>query len=150
MEEAGIAKVMRKRREELHLTQRQIALHVGVTESAVSRWETGGIGNMRRDRIAKLAGILKLSPLFIMGVDEADIKSPPPLSPEQETLLNDFDLMNQEGQQMALGIIKSLRTTHPKEVLLNDNTFNNNGEVKNNFVAFGGHNSVNQNVTVGD
>ena len=57
--------------------------------------------------------------------------------------------MSQEGQTMTLQLVKSLRIAHPKEKLSADNTFNNNGEIKNNFVSYGGNNSVNQNVTVG-
>ena len=47
--------VMRVRRLELGLTQREIADRVGVTEATVSRWESGDIRNMRRDKIAALA-----------------------------------------------------------------------------------------------
>lgn len=155
MEKTSIGKILRKRREDLALTQRDVANHVGVTESAVSRWESGNIDNMRRDKIANLAEVLQVSPLLIMGAEEF-VDKPPTLSFEQAALLSDFDSMNPEGQKMALGIIKSLRVAHPKdkervarkraEV---KNNFTNSGEVKNNFVAYGGRNSVNQNVNRG-
>lgn len=47
--------VMRVRRLELGLTQREIADRVGVTEATVSRWESGDIRNMRRDKIQKIS-----------------------------------------------------------------------------------------------
>ena len=115
MEKISIGKILRRRREELDLTQRQIAIHVGVTESAVSRWESGEIDNMRRDRIAKLADILQISPLVIMGAEEFDNK-PPTLSFEQATILSCFDDMNQEGKELALSVIRSLRAAHPKKL----------------------------------
>ena len=34
------------------LTQREVANAVGATEATVSRWESGDIGNMRRDKIS--------------------------------------------------------------------------------------------------
>lgn len=114
MEKTSIGKLLRRRREELDLTQRQIASYVGVTESAVSRWESGEIDNMRRDRIAKLAEILEISPLVIMGAEEFNNK-PSTLSFDQATLLSYFDSMNQEGKEMALGLIRSLRIAHPKQ-----------------------------------
>ena len=41
VKKSGIGKKLRERRNELSLTQRQVANFVGVTEATVSRWETG-------------------------------------------------------------------------------------------------------------
>lgn len=54
------------RRKELGLTMKEVAFAVGVSEATVSRWESGAIANMRRDKIAKYAAILKVTPTFIM------------------------------------------------------------------------------------
>ena len=54
------------RRKELGLTQKDIAEAVGVSEATVSRWESGEIANMRRDRISALAKILHCSTDFVM------------------------------------------------------------------------------------
>ncbi len=59
-------------RKRLNLTLKEVADHVGVSEATVSRWESGNIANMRRDRIASLAQILKVSPIDIMGIAESD------------------------------------------------------------------------------
>lgn len=61
-----------ERRKQLNLTLKEIADYVGVSEATVSRWESGNIANMRRDRIAALAQILKVSPIDIMGVTDDD------------------------------------------------------------------------------
>ncbi len=55
-----------KRRKKLNLTQKEIAQAVGVSEGTVSRWESGEIANMRRDRIALYAKILRTTSDFIM------------------------------------------------------------------------------------
>lgn len=55
-----------RRRKELGLTQKEVADAVGVSEATVSRWESGEIANMRRDRIASLAKVLRSSAGFIM------------------------------------------------------------------------------------
>ena len=60
--------IIKKRRQELNLKLDQIALYVGVSKATVSRWESGEIVNMRRDRIAKLADILQLSPATLIGI----------------------------------------------------------------------------------
>lgn len=50
---------LKERRKELGLTLKEVANYVGVSEGTVSRWETGAIGNMRRDKIGKLAKVLQ-------------------------------------------------------------------------------------------
>lgn len=71
MTETAIGKQLRKQRKLLNLTQEQVAEYVGVNDSTISRWESGEINNMRRDKIARLAEVLKISPLVIMGMASA-------------------------------------------------------------------------------
>jgi ORF020 len=66
-----IHKKIKQRRLELGLTLEKVANYVGVSKATVSRWESGEIENMRRDRIAKLSEILKVKPNFIMGIETA-------------------------------------------------------------------------------
>ena len=72
----NVGELIKTKRQALGITQKQIAEYVGVSEGTVSRWESGNIGNMRRDRIAKLAEILHVSPTAIMGVDEDSDSAP--------------------------------------------------------------------------
>ena len=68
----NISEIIKKRREELGLSLEQVANSVGVNISTVSRWETGNIDNMKRDKIAKLSDCLKVSPAVIMGWKEEE------------------------------------------------------------------------------
>jgi len=61
-----IGKKIKYRRLQLGLTMKQVADYVGVSEAAVSKWESGDVNNMRRDRIAGLAKILRVSPLYLI------------------------------------------------------------------------------------
>lgn len=63
---------IKNRRLELGLTLEEVGKMVGVGKSTVMKWETGYIENMKRDKIALLAKALKVSPLWIMGLDESD------------------------------------------------------------------------------
>lgn len=65
-----ISKYLKKRREELGLTLNEVASQVGVNNSTVSRWESGDINNMKRDKIVKYAAALKISPAIIMGWED--------------------------------------------------------------------------------
>ena len=62
--------ILKKRRLEIGLTMKQVAEAVGVSEGTISRWESGDIVNMRRDKIALLADVLRITPAVIMGWDE--------------------------------------------------------------------------------
>ncbi len=59
---------IRKRRIELGLMMQDVADAVGVSEATVSRWESGHIDNMRRDKIYALSQVLQVSPLVILGM----------------------------------------------------------------------------------
>lgn len=64
------------RRKELGKTQKEVAEYIGVTEATVSRWESGNIANMRRDRIKKYAEVLQTTPAAIMGIEaETEIEA---------------------------------------------------------------------------
>ncbi len=62
-----------ERRKELGLTLEEVGEIVGVGKSTVRKWETGDIENMKRDKIALLAKALKVSPSFIMGIEESNL-----------------------------------------------------------------------------
>lgn len=62
-----IKDILYNRRKELDLTMKQVADMVGVSEGTVSRWESGEIANMRRDKIMDYAKALRISPAVIMG-----------------------------------------------------------------------------------
>lgn len=63
--------IIKKRRIEMQLTLKDVAEKVGVNEGTVSRWESGEIENMRRDKIVALAKALEISPAVIMGWDDS-------------------------------------------------------------------------------
>lgn len=98
------------RRKALGLTQKQIAELVDVSEATVSRWESGEIANMRRDRIAAYAKALKTTPSFIMSGDEPQTETPAPvvLTAPQSILLAAFNQLNEEGQQKAQDYVDDL------------------------------------------
>lgn len=72
----SVKDILKDRRLELELTLEDVAKRVGVSPATISRWESGDIANMRRDRIAALAEALQISPAVIMGWD-IDTPIPP-------------------------------------------------------------------------
>lgn len=72
----AIKDLLKERRLELSLTMLDVAKMVGVSEGTISRWESGDIKNMRRDKIVLLAKALQTSPAKIMGWEESEPQLP--------------------------------------------------------------------------
>lgn len=63
-------------REKQGMTLEELGNKVGVGKSTVRKWENGMIENMRRDKIAKLASALGVTPLYLMGWDNQNVVLP--------------------------------------------------------------------------
>jgi len=71
-----IKDIIEARRIDLGYSMRDRAQGVGVSEATVSRWESGDIENMKRDKIKKLADALLISPSVIMGWEPTRDQNP--------------------------------------------------------------------------
>lgn len=71
----NVKDIIKNRRLQLNLTMKELSDKVGVSEGTISRWESGEIQNMRRDKVLKLSSALNLEPGDIMGWDKSKIKS---------------------------------------------------------------------------
>lgn len=86
---------LKERRIELDLTLDDIAREVGVSGATVSRWESGDIANMKRDRIMSYAKALKLSPGIIMGWEDV-------IAPMSHDLLDQHVDITNEGKTVVV------------------------------------------------
>ena len=84
----------------MNLTLQDVADYVGVSAGTVSRWETGNINNMKRDKIAKLSEILQLNPSVITGWETVKI--------ENEGNISEIVLRTEEME-----LIRELRKDEP-------------------------------------
>lgn len=99
--------VMKFRRQELGLTQKEVAARVGVTEATVSRWESGDIKNMKRENIATLARVLDIPPAVLMDWETFDTEEA-----ERRKIVKEFiDYLNVasfENIKITLDLLKRL------------------------------------------
>lgn len=112
-----IRDILKSRRLQLGLTLSDVAEKVGVSKATVSRWESGNIANMKRNRIVALANVLEISPSVIMGLRPKDDKSKSKESKVDvkdiingDTFLfdgNDYNL-NKADKEMLTNIIKTV------------------------------------------
>lgn len=90
-------------------TQTQLGDNVGVTKSAVMKWEKGIVENIKRSMILKLSDTLDISPLDVLGIEVPPIKQlsvSDLLSENEKKLLDDFNKLNPAGQTAAAATVK--------------------------------------------
>ena len=108
------------RRKELGLTMKEVADSIGVSEATVSRWESGAIANMRRDRIAKYASILDVSPTFIM-TGETEEEEPNAVDKENNPIVLDdeaLELLEELKERPEMRTLFSVSRKATKEDIL--------------------------------
>lgn len=101
-----VGNLIYERRKALGLTLEEVGNAVGVSKSTVKKWENGFISNMRRDKIEKLAKILEISPVRLLGITEKTYLQPnDPLFVKICTI---YDTLNETGRQKALERLEEL------------------------------------------
>lgn len=94
------------RRKELGLTLEEVGNAVGVSKSTVKKWENGFISNMRRDKIEKLAKVLEISPVRLLGIKTKTYLHPN--DPQFMKLLYLYDSLNEIGKEKAIERLEEL------------------------------------------
>lgn len=116
-----INEILKQRRLELGLTMLDVAKSVGVSEGTVSRWESGDIANMRRDKIAALAKTLNISPAVIMGWEQIEEK-PDKISDSEKKILEIYNNLSDDGKKYIMQQLNMAAQVYPKvnQSALND------------------------------
>ena len=102
-----IKDILKNRREELNITMKELSKKVGVSESTISRWESGDIANMKRDKIVLLADALSISPSVIMGWND-NAQSSPQLRDDELSLLEGYNKLDAIDQAELRGTLRGL------------------------------------------
>lgn len=115
-----IKDIIKSKRLELGLTLDEVAKIVGVSGATISRWETGDIKNMRRDKIGDLAKALQTTPSVIMGWEKPEKNKGLLVCEEIQQYEKDstqaeinkaIGELNQEGKEKVLEYAKDLQGT---------------------------------------
>lgn len=111
-----IGKLIHTRRTELNLTLEEIGNYVGVSKSTVKKWEDGYISNMKRDKIASLAKVLKINPVALITGDNEDMNTnihfkqnvESVLSFSEKHLIQNYNKLNEKGKEKLLAYSEDL------------------------------------------
>lgn len=102
-------KEMRKLR---GFTQEELAQKLGLKDSAIAKYESGRVENIKRNVIAEMAKVLDCSPVYLLCLDE---DAPPPnpetdfcfsLSDEEKHLILKYRDLAQEDKNMINRILE--------------------------------------------
>lgn len=105
--EYEIGTLLRERRVQLNLTMKEVADECGVSESTVSRWETGKIASIKRGQIYSLSQILHISLATITGSGDINEEVPATLVIKRENLQK---LAERCSEEQLDNIIKFVKT----------------------------------------
>ena len=90
-----IGERIKKRRKELGLSAEQIAENLGVSPATIYRYESNDIMNMRIDKLEPIAKVLRTTPAYLMGWDEAKENN---TDNQQRQLLSNYNKLDNTDQ----------------------------------------------------
>lgn len=105
---------IKRLRIENNMTLEELGNKVGVGKSTVRKWENGIIANMRRDKIAKLATALGVSPAYLMDW-ESSTTSPSESTESSKKLIDIYGQLIPHNQRKVLTYSKNLLSTQQME-----------------------------------
>lgn len=101
----NIGERIKKRREELDMSQAELARRVGyTTRSTITRIERDGNG-ISQDKIVAIAKALKVTPSYLMGWEDEEVAT---LTAMQEDTMAKFLMLNYEHQLVVKSIVDTL------------------------------------------
>ena len=112
-EEKLIIERIKKRRLELGMSYQELADKTGLSKSTLQRYETGGISNIPLSKLNILAKALKISPLYIIGIENNNNN----LNFSTDKLQS----LSPENQEKALEYIHLLNMLENKQEIEKDN-----------------------------
>lgn len=101
----NIGLFIKNKREELNMTMKELSAKVGVSEGTISRWESGEIANMRRDKIFKLSKALNVSVCTLMEWDEPEESEEPSLRLDEQELLDKYNQLDADDMKEVSNFI---------------------------------------------
>ena len=102
-----MAKKIHELRKSKGMTLEDLGNAVGVGKSTVRKWETGDIANMKRDKIAKVANALGVTPAYLMGWTEEEA-APSNNAALDAELLYKFNKLTEPRKRSVLQVIDAL------------------------------------------
>lgn len=102
---------------DMNISAQELSNKSGVAKASISQYVNG---SHKPSNISsgKLANILKVNPLWLMGFEVSKIEEPATptytLSPKEERLVSDFRILNEDGQDYILQTMDMVKDKYKK------------------------------------
>lgn len=106
------------------LTQEELGKYIGVQKAAIRKYEKGEVKNMKRTSIQILSNLFKVSPSYLMCIDEEDLPELEKQSTNIPLISNFFDTLETSIKQFFVKNI-TVNSLLPKDsfaLQINDNS----------------------------
>lgn len=101
-----IGERIRQRREELGMSQSELAREVGYkSRSSINKLEKDDKNGVSREQLYKIAQALKVTPSYLMGWEDEDVAT---LTAMQEETMAKFLMLTHEHQLVVRSIVDTL------------------------------------------
>lgn len=107
-----IGQRIKDKRIECGLSQEELAKSVSTTKQTIYKYEMGIVTNIPSDRIEAMAGVMNVSPAYLMGWEEPT-PAAPELASDVRDLVTAYDKLNPTGRRKAREFVDDL-TENPK------------------------------------
>jgi transcriptional regulator with XRE-family HTH domain len=99
-----MANRIKELRKKADMTQEEVGALIGIKKSAVAKYESGDIENIKRASVEKLADFFGVTPAYLLGWSNTETE----LTSEEFELVNIFDKLNDRGKREAHKRVKEL------------------------------------------
>ena len=125
---------LKQLRNEKHLSQKDFAKAMQVSPSTVGMWEQGR-NEPSHEMLKLMADYFGVTTDYLLGRNSGDCA----LTKLQKALLEGFNMLNTEGQNLIMSMLGSLKMSHAKQANSSGIVQKNSGGT--NFLATGGNNN---------
>ena len=109
-----IGQRIKKERQQLNLSQDEVAKYIGSTKQAIYKYENEIVTNIPIDKVAKMAELFGTTPAFLMGwtIENKNSPSEESLNEGEKMLLDLFRRVPEDKQKIVLQMIRAALGTH--------------------------------------
>lgn len=94
-----------------HLTQEEVARHLGIGKQAVYKYESGAVTNIPLENIQALAALFSVTPAYLAGWDESDLN----IDSHEHELVESYRSLTPRGQTLLLERSEELKVLYGKK-----------------------------------